>query len=77
MRPPESLLKLLQQGVATTHWNPLSSSDLFFTLPELATAQQSAGRQWRGHQPSGKSPCQTGDPEQSLPLSLQFGPYFI
>ena len=31
--PPEWLLKTLQQGVATTHWSPLSlSGDLFFAL---------------------------------------------
>ena len=32
---------------------------IFCSGPELATAQQPVGRQWRGHQPSGVPFCQT------------------
>jgi hypothetical protein len=45
--PLEWLPKILQQGVATTHWGPLSLSGLFcfvFALAEPNTAQQSQGR---------------------------------
>lgn len=49
---------------------------IFCSGREPATAQQSEGSQWRGHQPSGVPFCQI-ETLSSPPLCLHFGPYFI
>ena len=80
--PPEWLLKILQKGVATTHWSPLSlSGDLYFALAESRPLPSNQGAGTGEAQVQHANPVvfpfAKQAPQAVPPLSLQLGPYFI